>query len=612
MARRRRPTKRTTAPPRKRSISPVPKNWFATLPNELVILSTQFMKIPTLRSLSMTSKRYHDLLGRGFVYKVEVEGERLFDEARKRFEQLRRVNGLAFDNKDILKWPGCKLRPQRIPLREDDRAFLDSCVDRWGKGILWLNAREPKVQHQRSWNLGMKKPRPRQYKQLEALDTSLIKELPAYMRGDCLIFRAIEKCFEIQVIEQIVDAYLLKYPEALLGQKGTRWKANFVGRYVNLKLYLPPVLWACSQNRVDVLELLQNKYKMEGKGAEEKVDIINVVVTNKDTEVITGITTGWRKPYRYDQTLVDAWQAAFYNLDREGSNRYHFGNAGEDVCIWLLNKNLGFSTRPDGITIAILAEAAVYKKRRLLSALIDHFKDRLTTEEFQCALTMALHTVARASEEQTGDPRDVEGLFDMCDKDVIDTLIGSGTGIPLRRDPHRYLDRGLPGASVQLRQDPHRAQDKGLLARAVTWTPSIAVYLLELQMAQGMTDYRDLRAAILQTIMWGGKTRLEFLKMVFPLNVDLLYSPDERTSPQGRFLGYRNLIQSFIDQMRKCFKSDRFNTALYLVEILGCSRVGSELVAELKGRKSELEHHARMIAAGRWAKRRRSPLRYRY
>ncbi|KAK8063270.1 hypothetical protein PG996_007922 [Apiospora saccharicola] len=509
MARRRRPTKRTTAPPRKRSISPVPKNWFATLPNELVILSTQFMKIPTLRSLSMTSKRYHDLLGRGFVYKVEVEGERLFDEARKRFEQLRRVNGLAFDNKDILKWPGCKLRPQRIPLSEDDRAFLDSCVDRWVPGSI------------------------------------------AGPEGNTLeskLRRAIRE------------------PQALFA----------------------PVLWACSQNRVDVLELLQNKYKMEGKGAEEKVDIINVVVTNKDTEVITGITTGWRKPYRYDQTLVDAWQAAFYNLDQEGSNIYHFGNAGEDVCIWLLNKNLGFSTRPDGITIAILAEAAVYKKRRLLSALIDHFKDRLATEEFQCALTMALHTVARASEEKTGDPRDVEGLFDMCDKDVIDTLIGSGTGIPLRRDPHRYLDRGLPGASVQLRQDPHRAQDKGLLARAVTWTPSIAVYLLELQMAQGMTDYRDLRAAILQTIMWGGKTRLEFLKMVFPLNVDLLYSPDERKSPQGRFLGYRNLIQSFIDQMRKCFKSDRFNTALYLVEILGYSRVGSELVAELKGRKSEL------------------------
>ncbi|KAK7934645.1 hypothetical protein PG985_000140 [Apiospora marii] len=609
MTRRSRPKKRAVlTPPRQRSPRRIQKNWFANLPNELVILSAHYMRISTLRSLSMTNRRYHDLLGRGFVYEEEVEDERLFDEARKRFKQLERVNGLTFDNNDILKWPECKLKPKGDPLSKDDYAFLDKCVNRWGKGILWLNASEAKVQFRNDWP--RPKVGPRKYKQLVSSDNTLINELLPYMRASCLIFRAIEKCFDMQVIEQIVDAYLLKYLEALQGQKGTRWRVDLAGPKSQFKLCLPPVLWACSRNRVDVLELLQSKYNMEGKRAEDSVDI-NVVAMDEDTIITTETISLWSEPSpSWPPPVVDAWQAAFYHLDPEGRHSYGSATPGEDVCIWLLNKNLGFSSRPDGIWIDILVEAAKYRMLRLLRALIDRFRGQLTTEEFQSSLTLALQAVAGSRNGRTGDPTWAD--WTQGHEEVIDMLIGAGTSIPSRKNPNEYLDGGLPGASVLLRQDPDRAEDKGLLARAVTWTPYNAVHLLKLQMTQKLTDYRDLKAALLQTIMWGGETRLEFLKMVFPLNVDLLYSPAERTSPQGRFLAYRNLIQSFIEQMSRCFKTDRYDTALYLVEILGRSRVGVDLTAELQMSKSGVEDHARKVVAGVWAAGRRKYLRYRY
>lgn len=565
------------------------------------------MSIATLRSLSVTSRRYHDLLGRGFVYEEEVDDERLFDEARKRFEDLERVNGLEFDNNDILKWPSCELKPKGTPLSKDDCEFLDSCVNRWGKGILWLNASEAKVYFQR---VGGAKVGPRKYKQQVASDNSLIKELLPYMRGDCLIFRAIEKCFEMQVIEQIVDAYLFKYPEALQGRNGTRWKSDLSTPKAQLKLCLPPVLWACSQDRVDVLELLQTKYNTEGRRAEDKIDI-NVVVNDEDTEVITtDISALWREPIQFSPPVVDAWLAAFYNLNQEGHYGYRSGTPGDDVCVWLLNRNLGFSSRPDGISTTILVDAAKCKRVRLLRALIDRFRGQLTAEEFQGALTLALQAVAGSRDGITGDPTRLN-MYE-GNEEAIDILIGAGTSILSRTHPDKDPDRGLSGASLLLLQDPDRAEDKGLLARAVTWTPRNALYLLKLQMAQNLTDYRDLRAALLQVIMWGGETRLEFLKTVFPLNVDLLYSPAEVTSPQGRYSAYRDLVQSFIWQMSSCFDTNRYDAALYLVEILGCSRVGVDLTTELQSSKSAAEYHARQVAAGRYAARRSRRLHYRY
>ncbi|KAK7995801.1 hypothetical protein PG991_015268 [Apiospora marii] len=566
------------------------------------------MNISTLRSLSMTCRRYHGLLGQGFVYEEEVEDERLFDEARKRFEELERVNGLVFDNNDILQWPRCKLNPGPTPLSKDDCAFLDRCVNRWGKGILWLNASEAKVQFQRYWKrLSLS---PRTYKQLVDLENTLIKELLPYMRGECLIFRAIEKCFDMEVIERIVDAYLLKYPEALQGRKGTRWRADLARRKVQTKHYLPPVLWACSQNRVDILELLQSKYNMEGKRAEDNVDI-NVVVTDEDKELTVDIGPLWRAPSQsWPPPVTDAWLAAFYHLDREGRYISPFGTPGDDVCIWLLNKNLGFSSRPDGISIAVLADAADYKKVRLLRVLIAHFRDRLTTEEFQRALTLALRVVTGAQDGIRGDPTRAD--MDEGHEEVIDILISAGASFPLGKNPDKYLDTSLPGTSIQLRQDPDRVEDKGLLARAVTWRPRNAVHLLKLQMAQDMTDNRDLKAALLQAVMWGGETRFEFLNTVLPLNVDLLYSPAERTSPQGRSSAYTSLIQSLFDQMKNSSEVGLYNATLRLVEILRRSPDGRELATESQDHKSEVEEYVKLDSAGEHTSRRRPFLLYRY
>ncbi|KAK8030109.1 hypothetical protein PG993_011400 [Apiospora rasikravindrae] len=405
-------------------------------------------------------------------------------------------------------------------------------------------------------------------------DGSLIDDLSvSLLRGD-LIIRAIEKCRDIKVIEQVVNAYLKVYPASLQGLRNYHLWTNFD---IDGDLDVPPVIWACSHNRTDVLELLHTKNNENGKDAKHKVDI-NIIFDRMSTRVIHGTRV-------HQDMLVDAWQAAFYGLGRAGviRNGPSNFNMSEDACIWLLKKNLGFSTRPGGISIDYLSAPAAYKKVRVVRALIAYFKARLSPDNFQNALTGALYSATGAYYNR-----------DDGHEEIIDILVGAGTSIPPREDPPRYLDRGLPGASLQLRQSPARTVDAGLLARAVRSAPRNAVYLLRLQMEQNMTDYRDVKAALSEALLWGnglkdgGARRLEFFKMVFPEHVHLAYSPAELLEMgRDRSRPFENLVDSFIGLMRSCCsKTYAYDVALYVVQVVGRARVGAKLVEDVEHARS--------------------------
>ncbi|KAK7959394.1 uncharacterized protein PG986_004248 [Apiospora aurea] len=554
----------------------LPKGGLTILPNELILQLAHHMSTRSLRSLSVTSKRYHSLLDQKVLFEEEVEDERLFDEARSRFSKLMRVYGLSLSVGNIAAWPATKVAPAYRPLNDDDHAFLNACVSRWGKGILYLaiGSDNELCRMLRNWNS--------------------ILELPVSLFRGALILRAIKKCPDIKVIEQVIKAYLKKYPAAIQGPKEyhSRTSLNFNGDF-----YVPPVLWACSHNRSDVLEILHTKNNEKGKEAEQKVDF-DIILDQMSTQVISGVTDN-------QGTALDAWQVAFYGLSRARVARTWSSNPGmrEDACVWLLEKNLGFSSRSGGISIDYLFEAAAFKKARLVRALIAYFKGRLASDDFQGTLTLALH-------HATG------GYYNPQDghEEIIDILIGAGTSIPPREDPPLYLDRGLPGASLQLRQSPARPEDAGLLARAVRFAPRNAVYLLQLQMEQNMTDYRDLKAALSEALLLGDELkhgrapRLEFFKMVFPDHVHLAYSPAELRffktlfpenvgleyrpaeleSARERFRAYENLVDVFIEQMGNgCLETQSHDVAMHVVQVVGRARVGERLLEDLEYARSE-------------------------
>ncbi|KAK8062229.1 hypothetical protein PG997_014326 [Apiospora hydei] len=252
----------------------------------------------------------------------------------------------------------------------------------------------------------------------------------------------------------------------------------------------------------------------------------------------------------------------------------------EDACTWLLEKNLGFSSRPDGIPIDCLSEAAAYIKIRVLRALIAYFKARLAPENFQQTLTLALHGA-------TG-----------------------GYYLPLSNDGHEEIIDILNRAGMSFA----RTDMAGLLARAVRFSPRDAIYLLRFQMEQNITDYRDLKAALSEALLWGDELRnddalrLEFFKVVFPNhthlayspaelkffttvfpeNVGLEYRPAELETARERFRAFENLVDSFIDQMRKrCFENQSYDVAMYIVQVVGRARIGEDLVKDLERARSE-------------------------
>ncbi|KAK8112535.1 hypothetical protein PG984_013061 [Apiospora sp. TS-2023a] len=552
------------------------------------------MSISTLRSLSMTSRRYRNL-GRGFVFEKEVEDERLFDEARKRSEQLRQVKGLVFTDRDIEAWPE-RTPPVSTPLSQDDYAVLNTWVNRWGKGVLWLNQERGSVYT----------------RQLSKLTDGL----PYFMRGNSLIYRAIEKCSDIQAMEQVIDAYLLKYPIALQGKEDTHRRPDLAHYRMYGDPSLPPVLWACGLNRVDVLELLHTKNNEHGRRAEEIVDL-NMTVANRQNKESMDHMWRIKRSTLPDLAIsqVGAWEAAFYRLKRNGKrpagSMKLFGEgyvaesygmfyaASEDVCIWLLRNKVGFSWRPNADAIVILAQAAARKMVRVLRALIPYFEHEMDPPMFQHALTVALHAVAGDWIEPSRPFGGREWLLDVCDgnEEVIDILIAASTRIPASEKPQSNVEHGLlSGASALLRQDPDRRYGEGMLASAVSRTPRNAVYLLKLQMAHNITDHRDVREALILVLRRNsgrGDTQcLEFFKMVFPLNVHLVYSPAESKSPQGRFKAYRNLIDSFnssMDDWVRKILSDNTATGIpmYLGEVLGRARLGEGMITVLERGKAE-------------------------
>ncbi|KAK8062228.1 hypothetical protein PG997_014325 [Apiospora hydei] len=257
----------------------LPKGRFATLPNELILQLAHHMSIRSLRSLSVTSKRCHSLLDQKFLFEEEVEDERLFDEAKYRFWDLSRKYGLGFSLRDKAIWHASQFAPAYKPLNYDDQSFLNACIDRWGKGVLSIKIGGDVVRKMlRDWSL------------INELSVSLL-------RGD-LIIRAIEKCRDINVIEQVIDAYLKRYPASLQGLKNYHLRTNFDPEGV---VDVPPVIWACSRNRVNVLELLHTKNNEEGKSVIDMVDI-NIIFNQIRSHVIYGIRQN-------QDTLVDAWQA---------------------------------------------------------------------------------------------------------------------------------------------------------------------------------------------------------------------------------------------------------------------------------------------------------------
>ncbi|KAK8079187.1 hypothetical protein PG994_002994 [Apiospora phragmitis] len=159
-----------------------------------------------------------------------------------------------------------------------------------------------------------------------------------------------------------------------------------------------------------------------------------------------------------------------------------------------------------------LEEAAVQNQICLVATLIKHFRARLSPDEYREGLTSALYAAAKGMDrfEQGYWSRGWHGYVNLPypiiehQSEVIDMLLRAG---------------------ATLRQDPDRVEGPGLLAKTVERSPSNAILLLRRQMAEGVTDHRDVRSAMLDALRWynsdqssyGGEKARDFFAILIPL-----------------------------------------------------------------------------------------------
>ncbi|KAK7995360.1 hypothetical protein PG990_014133 [Apiospora arundinis] len=503
--------------------------------------------------------------GGTFLYEQDVAEERDFDNARLRLERFDEEHkALVFDYKtDWVAWPEVLAAKVAKYCAEDEKnksicKFFQDCVHRWGPMMLFFTIRQDPLE--------MRLPEGPTWK---------LPQFPSsqWSSNRTLIYRAIMRCQDMRILGDVFDAYLNQYPAAIQGLKSGRLDQMDERGWGNAPVYL-----ACQFNRVDVLDLLHRKgvninlvkgyLTLEGDGTRIAYDRDRLDMPYDPTD-------GMLRP--------DLWAWLRLNVLNVAYNTSGFEcGFPEEVCLWLIEHNLGVSDGPYSLNPKDLEEAAVQGSLRLMVAMIKYFESRLSPEAYTDALTSAL--MACNSEQSR--------YFGYWPRRVLDFFTARSGPILPTPQSHAEVLEVLLKAGASLRQDPEREVDMGLLARAMTWRPSNATWLLEQQIAAGATDHRDLRKALLVALKGhssvskgdlGGKTARKFFATIIPENTHLACDPCQIATPEGREQAIQELFDLLIQYIdRECCDRYRYDTALYFVEMLGPQRFGAELAHRLE------------------------------
>ncbi|KAK7934643.1 hypothetical protein PG985_000138 [Apiospora marii] len=531
-----------------------------TLPTEILIKIANQLNLRDLTSLLKCCKHTQRALRGQYYIERQVKDERDFDY--KRFilgvHPMMGYHIINFTLTEVAQWPKSRAAKYASQDARSQRIFddLDENVARWGAGILYFTFSSVDF----VW------------------DKALVRQLPRSHRDGSLVNRAISSCYDMKVFIEIIRTYSRVYLVSLMGHKPKAIRRRYTGGY-SLANDLPPVLWACCENRADILDILTLKREEIDMEIWRPMDV-NMVIDDHNTS--SDILMRFDQWHHRTSHLLDAWECAFHPIYSEGRRKHSAVN--EDVCIWLLDRNLGFSTRRGGLPIQHLAEAAVLKKTRVVEALLKHFKASLTVKKYQRAIVLALHAAARG----WAGPHEPKPHRRHQQRLIAAQMIPDGHEVVIEI----LLQAG--DAKALLKQNPGRKVDEGLLARAVRTAPQNALYLLKKQMQLKATDQRDVRAALFAALTLGGNgdtKRFEFFRTVFPHHFDLACDAE-----QLGWGGYRcrweiiDLMNDLIAKMRDCFETRCFTTALYVVGWLGRDRVGLWMVEAME------EMEARQVA----------------
>ncbi|KAK7993523.1 transcriptional coactivator HFI1/ADA1 [Apiospora arundinis] len=503
-----------------------------TLPDELLLKIQACLITRNDRfAFGATCQTLNAKFGGTFIYEQDVAEERDFDNARLRLERFGEEHkALVFDDKtDWVAWPevlAAKIAKYRA---EDEKnksvcKFFQDCVHRWGPMMLFFTIRQDPLE--------MRLPEGPTWK---------LPQFPSsqWSSNRTLIYRAIMRCQDMRILGDVFDAYLNQYPAAIQGLKSGRLDQMDERGWGNAPVYL-----ACQFNRVDVLDLLHRK------GAN-----INLV---KGYLTLEGDGTR----IAYDRDRLDM---PYDPTDAYNTSGFECGFP-EEVCLWLIEHNLGVSDGPYSLNPKDLEEAAVQGSLRLMVAMIKYFESRLSPEEYTDALTSAL--MACNSEQSR--------YFGYWPRRVLDFFTAHSGPILPTPQSHAEVLEVLLKAGASLRQDPEREVDMGLLARAMTWRPSNATWLLQQQIAAGAT-------ARSPKVIWGGKTARKFFATIIPEHTHLACDPCQIATPEGREQAIQELFDLLIQYIdRECCDRYRYDTALYFVEMLGPQRFGAELAHRLE------------------------------
>ncbi|KAK8112532.1 hypothetical protein PG984_013058 [Apiospora sp. TS-2023a] len=518
-----------------------------SMPVEIVRDIAKHLPMRDTNNLKSTCKDIRACIVGQFYLERQVIWEYVFDFVREWIVTRQDVirDFITFTPKEVASWP--ESRADKYANNEAEGAeelfkFLDQCVEVWGAGILYFT-----------------------YSVFDTFwDKSLVQQLPRYHREGSLINRAISSCRDPIIMEQVMSAYSLYYKDSLDGLKETPVRRRFAGHILNNDA--PPVFWACSENRVDVLELLNREDGQDGPWHWTRMDIGRVTDDENNSAYEEDIMEEW---HLTPTLLLDAWESAFHPRDAMGrlkpASQY---GINEDACVWLIEHNLGFHSRPGGIPIQHLAEAAVLKKARVIEALLKHFRSTLTPKKFQRALTLALQATTRP-------------------------WIGSRPPRPRPQarkrtrvtypDGHETVIEILFQACLwwgSFKQDGNRKEDRGILTYAIKYAPRNANYLLKKQIELGITDRRDVRAALLEAVEYCGRgytQRLQFIGTILPNNVELACDTDKMSEgPDSWRQEVDDLRRATASKIQEtCFRTSNFTVALHFA-----NWVGSELFEE--------------------------------
>ncbi|KAK8063264.1 hypothetical protein PG996_007916 [Apiospora saccharicola] len=215
--------------------------------------------------------------------------------------------------------------------------------------------------------------------------------------------------------------------------------------------------------------------------------------------------------------------------------------------------------------------------------MLPYYKYHLTRKKYERALTLAFHAASR-------------GWTNREPKSPWRTGGWGGITWPVTPDGHREVVNAIFDATsrlpaTQVQQNPRRRDDRGHLARAVRCAPANALKLLTMHMSLNLVDYRDMRAALVEAVHFGGNGdmhRLTFFKLIFPDRLELACNPEELEAGHERYeQEVQGLKKRLARELRHCFDTKCFNVALYLAECLGRENIGEWLIEDLERAQRE-------------------------